>query len=134
MKFLRRTSNRYSKLGKGRKKKQVWRRPNGRDNKIRERRRGYPARVSIGYSTEKASRGKLKEKEPIMINNVKDLEKIKENQIAVIGSIGKKKQLEIANKAKEKNIEIYNLNPQKFIEKNKKPEKKIEEKKQESKK
>ena len=67
-KFLRRTSNRYSKLGRKRKKKQVWRKPKGRDNKMREKRRGYPAVVSIGYK-------KGKHKTQIIINNVKDLEK-----------------------------------------------------------
>ena len=58
-KFLRRTWNRYSKLGKRRKKKQVWRRPTGRDNKMREKRRGYPAVVSLGYRKEKNTRGKI---------------------------------------------------------------------------
>ena len=40
MKFKRRIWNRYSKLGKKRKKKQVWRRPTGRDNPMREKKRG----------------------------------------------------------------------------------------------
>jgi len=48
-KFLRRTWNRYTKLGRKRKKKQKWRRPTGRDNKMREKRRGYPKIVSVGY-------------------------------------------------------------------------------------
>ena len=48
-KFLRRTWSRYSKLGKQRKKKQIWKAPKGRDNKMREKRKGYPAVVSIGY-------------------------------------------------------------------------------------
>jgi ribosomal protein L32E len=38
-KFLRRIWSRYSKLGKKRKKKQVWRKPRGRDNKMREKRK-----------------------------------------------------------------------------------------------
>jgi len=36
-KFLRRTWSRYSKLGRKRKKKQKWRKPTGRDNKMREK-------------------------------------------------------------------------------------------------
>lgn len=128
-KFLRRTWSRYAKLGKGRKKKQVWRKPTGRDNKMREKRRGYPAVVSIGYSTDKEARGKLKEKTPITINNVNDLEKIGKNEIGVIGNVGKKKKLDIAKKAKEKKIELYNMNPEKYLEQNKKPEKKVGEKK-----
>ncbi len=66
-KFLRRIHNRYSKLGRRRKKKQIWRRPTGRDNKMRERRRGYPARVQIGYK-------KNEHEEFETINNVKELD------------------------------------------------------------
>ncbi len=124
VKFLRRTSNRYSKLGKGRKKKQVWRKPTGRDNKMREKRKGYPAVVSVGYRTEKKSRGALKEKKPVIINNLKDLEKIKENEIAIIGKVGKKKKIEIAKKVKEMKIKIYNMNPAKFLKQIEKPKEK----------
>ena len=136
-KFLRRTWNKYSKLGKGRKKKQVWRRPTGRDNKMREKRRGYSSVVSIGYRGEKDKREKLKEKKAVIVKNTKDLEKIKENEIIIVGSVGKKKKMEIAKKAKEMKIEIYNMNPEKFLkvnEKVKKEENKLEEKKNESKK
>ncbi len=40
-KFLRRNWNKYKRIGKGNKKKQKWRKPRGRDNKMREKRRGY---------------------------------------------------------------------------------------------
>jgi len=118
IKFLRRESMRYLKFGKKRKKIQAWRKPKGRDNKMREKKRGYPAVVSIGYSNRRELRGKINGKQPFAVNNAKDLEKIKENQIAVIGKIGKKKKMEIAKKAKEKKIEIYNLNVQRFIKRN----------------
>ena len=121
VKFLRRTWSRYSKLGKRRKKKQVWRKPTGRDNKMREKRKGYPAVVSIGYRSNKKSRDKLMDKKPVKINNLKELEKIKENEIAIIGGVGKKKKIEIANKAKEMKIELYNMNPEKFLKLNTKP-------------
>ena len=58
-KFLRRIWKRYSKLGRKRKKEQKWRRPKGRDNKMREKRRGYPITVRIGYRGEKKERGKV---------------------------------------------------------------------------
>lgn len=120
MKFLRRNTKKYSKIGMRRKKKQIWRRPSGRDNKIREKRRGYSASVNIGYKKDK------KEKEMIIaINNLKDLEKAGKGRI-VLGKIGKKKRIEIANKAKEKKIEISNLNIKKFLDKNKLKEKKNE--------
>ena len=129
MKFLRRDSARYSRLGKNRKKKQVWRKPKGRDNKMREKRKGYPAVVSIGWSNDKKLRGKIEGKEPVIINNLKEMEKVKENQIIIIGKIGKKKRLEIAKIANEKKIKIHNLNVRKFLNKNKKQEDKGEKKK-----
>ena len=52
-KVLRHTSHKDPKLWLRRKKKQVWRRPTGRDNKMREQRKGKPAIVAIGYSTNK---------------------------------------------------------------------------------
>ena len=133
-KFLRRISSRYSKLGKRRKKKQIWRRPTGRDNKMRERRRGYPIRVEIGYKTEIKKRNKIQGKETKIVKNVKDLGKINKDQVAIIGNVGIKKKIQIAKKAKEKKIQIYNLNSNKFLrevekEKDKKDKEKIEIKK-----
>ena len=127
--FTRRDTARFSRLGKNRKKKQIWKRPTGRDNKMREKRRGYPAVVSIGYKTDRPERGKIDGKKTVIINNVKELGKIGKNEIAILGKVGKKKKLEIAKKAKESGIEIQNLNVNKFIKKNAKPEKVKEEKK-----
>jgi large subunit ribosomal protein L32e len=117
MKFLRRTSKKLSKLGRNRKKKQVWRRPSGRDNKMREKRRGYPLTVSIGYKTDKKERGLIRGLEPILVKNIKDLEKIKSKQIALIGKIGNKNRIKILEKAKELKIEISNFNARKILKK-----------------
>lgn len=119
-KFLRRGWFRYSKLGKRRKNKQVWRRPSGRDNKMRDKRRGYPAVVSIGYGTNKKEKGLIEGKTPIKIDSIKDLKKIGKNDIGVLGKFGKKKKMEIAKIAKEKNIEISNLNLNKILKEAKK--------------
>ncbi len=132
MNFIRRTWNRYSKLGKRRKKKQVWRRPTGRDNKMREKRKGYPSVVSIGYGKSKKDRGKILGKTPVKVDNLKDLEKMGKNQIIILGRMGKKKKIELAKKSKEKGLEIYNLNIRKFLKKNQKSSKKIEKGKNES--
>ena len=117
--FLRRTSSRYSKLGRGRKKKQVWRRPTGRDNKMRERRKGYPAVVSVGYRT-----NKKEHKNILVVNNLKDLENMEKSDVVVFGNIGKKKKIEFAKKAKEMKIEISNLNIEKFLKEIEKKDKK----------
>ncbi len=121
--FLRRTWSRYLKLGKKRKKKQVWRKPKGRDNKMREKRRGWPAVVSIGYKKRKSGKKNFK-----IIRNLKDLTGIGKNEIVIIGSIGKRKKIEIVKKAKEMKISIQNVNIEKFLKKFQKKEKKNESK------
>ncbi|MFH1365360.1 MAG: eL32 family ribosomal protein [archaeon] len=115
--FLRRGWFRYSKLGRKRKNKQVWRRPSGRDNKMREKRRGYPSVVSIGYGTKKQEKGLIQGKVPVKINAIKDLEKMKKEGIGVLGKLGKKKKLEIAKLAEKKGIKFSNLNSKKLIRK-----------------
>lgn len=132
-KFLRHTSHKYSKLGLRRKKKQIWRRPTGRDNKMREQRRGHPALVAIGYSTDRKERGKVDKKTPVMVRNVQQMGKIQKNQIAILGNVGKKKKIEIVKKAKELKIEIHKLNIEKFLKLNEKKDKKIDTKKVETK-
>jgi len=125
MKFLRRTWKRYPKLGKRRKKKQLWRKPTGRDNKMREKRKGYPRVVSIGYK-----KSKKLEKNIVVIRNIKDLGSIKKNEMIIIGKVGKKKKIDILKKARERKISIQNINTEKFLKKNLKIKKeKIEEKK-----
>ncbi len=114
-KFLKRTWNRYNKLGKRRKKKQVWRRPKGRDNKMREKRKGYPMVVSVGYKKKKSERKNIR-----VVRNIDDLEKIKKNEMIIIGNIGKKKKIEIAKKAIKMKILIQNINIKKFLKKSEK--------------
>lgn len=141
-KFLRKDSHKYSKLGKSRKNKQKWRNPNGRDNKMREHKKGHRKVVSVGHSSDKISRGMIKGKNPVLILNVKDLDKIKESGIGVVGNVGKKKKMEIAKAAKEKKIELANMNAGKYLKvnevgaegKKKKVEAKKDEKKTETKK
>jgi len=130
-KFLRRTSSRYIKLGSKQKKKQTWRKPKGRDNKMREKKKGYPKVVSIGYQKQKDNQALVKGKIPTIVQNTKDLEKITKNEMVVLGKIGKKKKIEIVKKAKEMKIEIHNLNVKRFLKKlDKKGEKKTEDKKE----
>jgi large subunit ribosomal protein L32e len=116
MKFLRRDWSRYSKLGKKRKKKQVWRKPTGRDNKMREKRKGYPAVVSIGYKKKK------EDKKINIVHTKKDFENIQKDAIVIFGKIGKKKKIEFSKIAKENKIKISNLNIEKFLKNIKKKE------------
>jgi len=108
IKFLRRTSNRYSKLGKRRKKKQIWRRPTGRDNKMREKRKNRGAVVSIGYK-------KQERKYPFIVRNLEDLKKVGKNEMVILGNAGRKKKAEIIKKAQEMKINFENVNSKKFL-------------------
>jgi len=107
-KFVRHSWNRYSKLGKRRKKKQVWRRPTGRDNKLRERRKDRGVRVEVGYRKDNKLQGLIKGKKPVMVYNVKDLAKAGKDSIVIVGNVGKKKKLEIVKKAKEMKVQVQN--------------------------
>jgi len=115
--FLRTVSNRYSRLGKANKKKQKWRRPRGRDNKLREKRKGHHAIVTIGYRGKKRYRNCIKNEKPIRINNMQDLEKVQAGKLIILGKFGRKKKIEIIQKAKEKGIKIYKMSPEKFLKK-----------------
>ena len=115
MKFIRRSWYRYSKIGKRKKKKQIWRSPKGRDNNMREKRRGYSPVVSIGYKTSRKDIGKIRNKTPVMVRNLKDLGKVKKDDIVIVGGVGMKKKIDIVKKAKEKGIEIQNINIKKFL-------------------
>ena len=126
VKFLRRDAKRFSKFGKGKGKKAKWRKPTGRDNKMREKRKGYAAVVSIGYRSDKDVRGTLKEKTPVTVMNVNDLKKIGKENIGLVGNVGAKKKVEIVKKAKEMKVELKNINVEAFLKKLNKSEKKNE--------
>jgi len=113
-KFLRSKWRKYSKLGRGRRKKQKYRKAKGRHNKMREKLKGNPVRVSIGYK--KSRKGREKEL-IIRISHIKGLEKIDKNAKIFIVKIGKKKKIEIVKKAKAIGLKFENLNIGKFLKK-----------------
>ena len=109
-KFVRTDSSRFSKIGKRRKKLQKWRRAKGRDNKIREKRHGYPRSPAVGYKTSKKESGKIGGSLPFLVYNLNDLQNIDgKKQVVIIGSVGAKKKLEIIKKAKEMSLKIVNV-------------------------
>ena len=102
MNFLRRDTVRFSKLGKNRKKLQKWRKPKGRDNKMREKRKGYPKVVSIGYK-------KPASQKPLLIQNLSDLTKADKSKSIILANLGAKKKLELIKKAQELKLTILNI-------------------------
>jgi large subunit ribosomal protein L32e len=123
--FLRRNWDKFSRLGRNKRKKQVWRSPKGRHNKMRKKRKGYPAVVSIGYKNQSDENKKM-----TLVNNLKELEGIGKEEMIIVGKVGNRKRIEIVKKAKEKGIQVYNINVRKFMKKTeKKSEPKTETKK-----
>ena len=108
--FVRQDSKRYSKIGKNRKKLQKWRKPKGRDSKMRLRRKSYPRTVSTGYKNKKSESGKINGKLPILVHNLSDLKKVGKNNSVILSSrVGAKKKIEIIKVANEKNMLILNI-------------------------
>ena len=105
-KFLRTSTKYYKRLG--RKKKQKWRRPRGRHNKIREGIRGKLRKVDVGFRKRKEERGKIKGKILIFIKNLKEIEKINKGDLVIIGRVGKKKRKYIEEIVKKRGGEILN--------------------------
>jgi large subunit ribosomal protein L32e len=104
-KFRKYESWRYKRL------KNYWRKPTGIDNKMRQKRKGWPKSVKIGYRSPKKIRNlhpsRLNE---IMIFNVGDLTIIDpESQIARIGgSVGGRKRALIIKEASNRGIRVLN--------------------------
>jgi len=130
-KFLRGKWRTCVKLGRGRKSKQKYRKARGRHNKIREKKKGNPILVAIGFK-----KPKNQEKEARIIQNIQELESVKKGESVILAKIGQKSKLKIIERAREKEIKILNLNIKKFIKKveRKKKEKQMKMKGKEEKK
>ncbi len=98
--FKRQDHMRYNKLGK-KSSKPTWRKPKGRDSKMRLSRRSYPKTVSIGYKQKS-------QKQYTLIHNLTELNNLKEKE-AILARIGAKKKLEIIKAAQEKKIKLLNV-------------------------
>ncbi|MHA1686340.1 MAG: 50S ribosomal protein L32e [Candidatus Heimdallarchaeaceae archaeon] len=104
-KFVRQESWRYKRL------KPNWRRPKGIDNKMREKRKGYPALVSVGYRGPKEARGLHPSGYDVVhVYNVFDLELVDpETEAIIIGrTVGERKKRQILDAAEDRNIKVLN--------------------------
>ena len=79
-KFLRSKWRTYSKLGRGRKKKQVYRKPKGIHKKMKQKMKGNPRRVSIGFKKQKKEMEKI-----TRVMNLKDLLNLNKKDKIIIG-------------------------------------------------
>ena len=108
--FVRRSTLKFSRMGRGRPKMQKWRRAVGRHSKIRKNRFGYTKSPRIGFKCDKRESGKIKGKIPLMISSMSDFNSVKKENIVIIArTIGAKKKIEFIKKARDLNLQILNV-------------------------
>ncbi|MCE7742675.1 MAG: 50S ribosomal protein L32e [Candidatus Heimdallarchaeota archaeon] len=104
-KFVRQESWRYNRV------KKSWRKPKGIDNKMLEKRRGYPSMVSIGYRGPKKVRGLHPSGYQVVhVANIYELEEVdKENEAIIIKhTVGARKRQAILDTASDLGLKIIN--------------------------
>lgn len=90
----------------------VWRRPKGRQNKMRLHKKGYARARSTGFGSPKAVYGLSQEGlKQIVVNNLAELSLLdpKTDGAIISRAVGDKKRAELLNLAKEKNITVLNI-------------------------
>src|SRR5919112_2764965 len=104
-KFVRQESWRYDRLAEN------WRRPKGKDNKMRKQKSGMPAIVKVGYRGPRAARGLHPSGyTDNIIYNAAELARLdsKKDAARIGHTVGKKKRIDIINKAMELGIKVLN--------------------------
>lgn len=98
----------------------VWRRPKGRQNKMRLNRKGYSKPRSTGYGSPKPSYGLSKDGfTQTIITSINQLSSLdpKKDGIIVSRTLGLRRKQEIILQAQKLNLTILNIDPKKFEEK-----------------
>ena len=93
---------RYPRLGT------KWRRPKGRQSKLRKKKGGSGMLVSIGYGTNSKSRFMIDGARFTVVRTMKDL-KGAEDAVIISSSLGGRKTKAIAEKARQLNLRILNM-------------------------
>jgi large subunit ribosomal protein L32e len=104
-KFIRQESWRYYRLAEN------WRKPKGKDNKMRKQKSGMPAIVKVGYRGPRAARGLHPSGySDNLVHNTAQLATLdpKKDAARIGRTVGKKKRIEIINKAEELGVKVLN--------------------------
>ena len=104
-KFIRQESWRYDRLAEN------WRKPKGKDNKMRKQKSGMPAIVKVGYRGPRVSRGLHPSGyTDNLVHNVNELARLdpKKDAARLGHTVGKRKRGEMIAKASELGIKVLN--------------------------
>ena len=118
-KFIRQESWRYDRLAKN------WRKPKGKDNKMRKQKSGMPAIVKVGYRGPRVARGLHPSGyTDNIVHNMAELTRLdpKRDAARLGHTVGKRKRIGIIAKANELGIKV--LNAGKLMPKKEEEEKK----------
>ncbi|MCS7136230.1 MAG: 50S ribosomal protein L32e [Nitrososphaerota archaeon] len=108
-KFVRQESWRYKRLD------EAWRRPRGKDSRMRLQKSGAPPLVKVGYRGSKDFRGLHPSGfEEVLVSRPEELEGIDPSRqaIRIAACVGRLKRIRIAEVAREKGIKVLNPPPQ----------------------
>jgi large subunit ribosomal protein L32e len=120
--FIRQESWRYDRLA------ERWRKPKGKDNKMRKQKSGVPAIVKVGYRGPRVSRGLHPSGySDNIIHNVNELIRLdpKKDAARLAHTVGKRKRVGLIAKASELGIKVLNagkLYPKNAEQKEERPE------------
>ncbi|MEM0340869.1 MAG: 50S ribosomal protein L32e [Acidilobaceae archaeon] len=88
-----------------------WRKPKGRDNKVRLEIKGYPPKVKSGYGTPEDIRGLHPSGlEPVVVSNVKELENLDPSRhiVYIASTVGLRKRAELLEAIKSRGFRVAN--------------------------
>ena len=123
-KFRRHESWRYKRL------KESWRRPRGLDNKMRQKAKGWPKAVNVGYRGPRIARGLHPSGyEEVLIHTPDEIVEVdpKTQAIRIAHTVGTRKRIQIASQAREREIHVLNPLVKREIEEEKIEEELLEE-------
>jgi len=104
-KFIRQESWRYDRLAEN------WRKPKGKDNKMRKQKAGHPDLVKIGYRGPKVARGLHPSGyNDIIVHNVNELAGLdpKKDAIRLGRTVGMRKRKDIVEEATKMGLKMLN--------------------------
>jgi large subunit ribosomal protein L32e len=128
-KFIRQESWRYDRLAEN------WRKPKGKDNKMRKQKSGVPAIVKVGYRGPRIARGLHPSGyTDNVVHNVAELARLdpKKDAARLGHTVGQRKRIEIIAKATELGIKVLNAGKLAPKESKAEPEKKKASRKKEA--